>query len=70
MSPPRITTLPFVSVVRLVSAVVPPTAPVKVVTPEVLTASVCAPFKVLPKVMSPEPVLVKVVVAPKVAASP
>ena len=61
-----IATVPPASVVRLVNAALLPTAPVKVVAPEVLTAKVCAPFKVLPKVMDPEPVLVNVVAAPKV----
>ena len=70
--PPLMATLPEVpaSVVKLVSAVLLPTAPLKVVTPEVLTAKICAPFKVLPKVMAPLPVLVNAVATPKVAASP
>ena len=40
--PPLIATVPPApaSVVRLVNAAVPPTAPVKVVAPEVLTAKV------------------------------
>ena len=66
--PPLMATVPPASVVTLVRGVVPPTAPVNVVTPEVFTAKVCAPFKVLPNVMSPLPVLVNVVAAPKVTA--
>ena len=56
------------SVVTLVSAAVPPTAPVKMVAPEVFTAKVCAPFKVLPNVIAPLPELLNVVAAPKVTA--
>ncbi len=62
-------TVPPTSVVKLVNAVVPPTAPVKVVAPDVFTANVCAPFKVLPNVMAPLPVVVNAVAAPKVATS-
>ena len=53
----------------LVSAVLAPTTPPKVVTPVVLTDRVCAPFTVPPKVMAPEPLLASVVSAPKVTAS-
>ena len=67
--PPLIAVLPPASVVRLVSAALAPTTPLKVVAPEVLTARACAPFTVLPKVMAPEPVLASVVSAPKVIAS-
>ena len=63
-------TLPPASVVTLVNGALLPTVPVKVVTPEVFTAKVCAPFKVLPNVMAPLPLLVSAVAAPKVAASP
>ena len=68
--PPLMTTLPPALVVTLVKAVVPPTAPPKVVTPEVFTTKACAPLSVLPNVIAPLPVLVSVVSAPKDAASP
>ena len=69
-TPPLMATVPPALVLRLVSAALLPTAPVNVVAPDVLTAKVCAPFKVLPKLMALPPVLVKVVAAPKVATSP
>ncbi len=62
-------TVPPALVVRLVKAALLPTAPVNVVMPDVFTAKVCAPFKVLPNVMAPLPVLVNAVAAPKVATS-
>ena len=58
--------------VTLTSAVVPPTAPEKVLVPAVWTASVCAPFTVPPKVMlpaAPVPLLDSVVAAPRFTAS-
>ena len=70
MRPPLITTLPPVLVVRLVSAVPLPTAPLKVVTPAVFTVKFLAPSSVLPKVMAPTLLLVNTVSAPSVAASP
>ena len=71
-TPPLMSTLPAVpaSVVKLVSAVLLPTAPVKVVAPDVLTTSVCAPLSVLLNVMAPLPMLVSTVAVPKVATSP
>ena len=70
ITPPLMTTVPPVSVVKLVKAVVLPTAPVNVVAPDVFTAKVCAPFSVLPNVMAPAFVLVNAVAALNVAASP
>ena len=61
--------VPGASVVRLVSAVVPPTIPPKFDAPAVLTTSVWAPFTVLASVTFPEPVLVRVVPVPRVTAS-
>ena len=61
--------VPAASVVTLVSAVVPPTTPPKVVVPAVFTVRACAPLTVLAKVTLPEPVLVSVAPAPKVTAS-
>ena len=58
------------SVVRLVSAAVPPTAPPNVVTPDVLTVSAKAPSTVEPRVIAPPPVEVSVAAAPSVTASP
>ena len=60
---------PGASVATLVSGVLEPTAPPKVVVPAVLTASVKAPSTVLPKVMLPPPVEVSVVAAPRTTAS-
>ena len=56
-------------VVRLVSAVVPPTAPAKVVAPVVFTASVCAPLTVPLKAIAPLPLLASVVAPVSVTAS-
>src|SRR2546421_648595 len=54
--------------VRLASAVVPPTAPPKVLLPWVVTVRVKGPLTVAPKVMGPELVEVRVVLVPKVTA--
>ena len=64
-----ITVVPPLFVVKLVNAVVTPTAAPKVVMPAVFTAKVLAPLIVDTKPMLPEPVLAKIVFAPKVTAS-
>ena len=56
------------SVVRLTSAFVPPTAPLKVVVPEVLAVSQNSPSSVLAKVIAPAAAS-SVVFAPRVTAS-
>src|SRR5256885_15805117 len=61
--------MPAAAVITLVSAVVPPTDPPKVVVPAVLTASEKAPLTVEAKLMFPLTVLVSVVLAPSVTAS-
>ena len=66
--PPLMATVPPTSVVRLVNAVAPPTAPLNTVAPEVLTTKIFAPLTVLVKLMSPAPVLVNTVFTPKVTA--
>ena len=66
--PPLIAVVPGASVVTLVSAVVPPTAPLKVVAPAVLAVRFTAPLMVEPKVRLPLLVLVSVVFAPSVTA--
>ena len=67
--PPLIATLPPALVVKLTNAALLPTAPPKMVSPVVLMAKVYAPFKVSAKRMLPPPVLLRAVLAPKVAAS-
>jgi hypothetical protein len=54
----------------LLKAAALPTAPPKIVSPEVSMAKLYAPFKVFAKRILPADVLVRVVLAPKVAASP
>ena len=68
--PPLIATVPPALVVKLVKAVFAPTLPLKIVSPVVLMAKVYAPFKVSAKPMLPADVLVSVVLAPKLTASP
>ncbi|MCA1661499.1 MAG: hypothetical protein LC648_04815 [Novosphingobium sp.] len=68
--PPWIVVVPGASVVSEVSAAVPPTGARKIVSPEVLTASVWPPFNVLAKSIAPAPVLASVVAPPSVTASP
>ena len=68
--PPLIATLPPALVLKLTKAALLPTAPPNTVSPVVLMAKVYAPFKVSAKPMLPAPVLVSVVLAPMVAASP
>ena len=58
--------VPSKSVVKLASASVKPTLPVKMVSPAVLMAKVFAPFRVLAKLMLPVPELVNTVFTPKV----
>ena len=55
-------------VVRLASAVPPPTAAEKVVAPEVLTVRELAPLTVSVKETESPPELVRVVLAPSVTA--
>src|SRR5205085_400183 len=64
------TVLPAASVVRLVRAVLPPTAGPKVVVPAVLTLRLKAPLTVLARVTLPLPVDVSVVLTPSVTGSP
>ena len=66
-TPPLMAVEPPASVVRLVRAVVPPTAPVSVVIPVLFNARLWAPLTVLPKLMLPLPALTAVVPA-RVAA--
>ncbi len=54
--------VPPAFVVRLDNGVVPPTTPVNVVAPVVLTLKVETPSNVPPKVIAPAPVLLKVFV--------
>ena len=61
-------TVPPVLVVSVVNGLVAPTAPLKVVAPDVFTNKLCKPLIVLPKVMSPAPELVKMVSAPSMMA--
>ncbi len=61
-------TVPKVSVVKLLKAVVLPTEFWKMVAPEVFTVKFLAPLRVLPKVMSPAPVLLNVLSTLKVTA--
>ena len=69
IEPPLILTVPLVSVVTLVNAVVAPTAAPKVVTPELLMVRVKAPSTVFAKLIALEPpVLVSVVFALNVTA--
>ena len=60
---------PAESVVTLVSGVVPPTTPPKVVVPAVVTVSVFAPFTVDARLIAPVLELVNVVASPSVTAS-
>ena len=61
--------VPPALVVTEVSAVVPPTTPLKVVAPVVFTARVCPPFTVEAKEIAALPVLVHVVAPVSVTAS-
>ena len=64
--PPLIAVVPPALVVNVVRALVPPTAPVKVVVPLSFTVSEKSPFTVLAKVL---PTPVSVTLAPRVTAS-
>ena len=63
---PLIAVVPPALVVRVVSALVPPTAPVKIVVPLSFTVKANSPFTVLAKVL---PTPVSVALAPRVTAS-
>ena len=67
--PPLRSVLPAASVVRLLSAVAPPTAPPKVVRPPVFTVRPKPPLTVPPKAMAPAPVELSVVLADNTTAS-
>src|SRR6516162_2463922 len=69
MLPPSSAVLPAASVVTLVKAVLPPTAPPNVVVPAVLTVRLKAPSTVPPSVTFPDAVEVNVVFAPRLTAS-
>src|SRR4029453_10059261 len=63
--PPLIAVPPAASVVTLVRAVLPPTAPPKVVVPAVFTVRLKPPLTVLAKLMLPLPVEVSTSLAPR-----
>ena len=67
---PASSVLPPASVVRLVSAVVPPTVQRNLVLPPEFTVSACAPSTAWENVMSPPPVLASIASTPSVTASP
>src|SRR5262249_14296729 len=67
--PPFKAVLPATSVVKLLKALVPPTAPPNVVVPPVLMVKPKPPLTVPASVILPDPVDVSAVVAPMVTAS-
>ena len=68
IAPPLIAVVPPALVVRVVRALVAPTAPPNVVVPVELAARLNKPLTVLTKLMSPAPAF-RVVFAPRVTAS-
>ena len=67
MAPPLMAVLPVAPVVRLVSAVVPPTAAANVVAPEAFSVRSCAPLTVEVNVRL---LALSTALAPRVTASP
>src|SRR5438046_7813433 len=66
--PPLSAVEPAASVVRLTKAVLPPTAPLRVVTPALLIVRVKAPLTAPARVILPLPLELRLVFAPKVTA--